>query len=132
MAKQPGRLCLIKKNGTAIAGLLTNSMTVNGEPIVTTDKGDNGYVSYLADVFTGQQIEITAEGYEEDQVLRDLGLGAPSGKFLSDITYEFANGDEISGDFVLVSYGETAPDEEGERFNATFRSDGAWTFTQAV
>jgi len=132
MAKNPGRDCLIKKGGTAIAGLLTNTISVAGEPIDITDKGDAGVVDYLDDTMTGLQLEITGEGYEEDNVLRDLALGAVSGKFLSDLTYDFGNGDTISGNFVMTSYSETAADEDGEKFNVTFKSKGAWTFTAAV
>lgn len=132
MAKQAGRLCVIKKNGTTIAGGRTVGMSVNGSPIDVQDQGDNGFATYLADVLTGQSIELTIDGYEEDQVLRDLSVGAASGKFLSDLTYEFPNGDEISGDFVMTAYTETGAHEDGQTFNATFSSNGAWTYTQAA
>lgn len=132
MAKETGRLCLIKKNGTTIGGLLTNSMTVNGTPVNVEDKGDAGVQTMLSGILTGQSIEISGEGYEEDNVLRDIALGPASGKFLSDITYVFGDGDVISGNFVMTAYSESAEKDEAEKFNATFVSDGAWTFTPAV
>lgn len=130
MAKAAGRLCVIKKNAVTIGGGRTVGLTVNRAPIDVQDQGDSGYVTYLAGVMTGQSIELTIDGYEEDQVLRDLALGAPAGVFLTDITFDFPNGDEVSGDFVLTGYSETGAHEDGQTFTATFGSDGAWTYTQ--
>lgn len=132
MAKNAGRLCLIKKAGTAIAGLLTNSISVAGDPIDIHDKGDLGIVEFLSNTMTNKVLEIGGEGYEEDNILRDIALGADSGKFLTDITYVFANGDSISGNFVLTAYSENADRDDGEKFNASFKSNGAWTFSPAA
>lgn len=132
MAKQDGALCVIKKNATTIGGGRTVGMTVNGSPVNVEDQGDSGFATYLDGKMVGKSIELTIEGYEEDQVLRDLALGADSGKFLSDLTFDFPNGDEISGDFVMTAYSETGAYEDGQTFNATFGSDGAWTYTQSV
>jgi len=135
--KAAGKLCLIKKNSTTIGGGRTVGMTVNGAPINVEDQGDSGLQTLIADVITGQSLELTIEGYEEDQVLRGLALGASSGRFLSDLTFEFPPSgalaaDEISGDFFLSAYSETGALEDGQTFSATFTSDGAWTFTPGV
>ena len=132
MAKSAGRLNVIKKNNVAIAGGKTVGFTVNGSPVDVQDQGDSGFQTHLAGVITGQSIELTIEGYEEDQVLRDLALGAASGRFLTDITFEAPNGDELSGNFFLSAYSETGEFEDGSTFSAAFTSDGAWTFTAAV
>lgn len=133
MAKQAGRLCVIKKNSTTIGGARTVSLTVNGAPINVEDQGDEGIATYLAGVLTGRSLEMTIEGYEEDQVIRDIALASTStGQFLDDITFEFPNGDSISGDFVLTAYSETGAYEDGQTFTATLASDGAWTFAQAA
>ncbi|MGB0855291.1 MAG: hypothetical protein ACPGSI_18480 [Pikeienuella sp.] len=131
MAKAAGRLCVIKKATTTIGGGRTVGVTVNGSPINVEDQGDSGVATYLSGVMTGQSIELNIDGYEEDQVLRDLALGATSGKFLTDLTFEFPGGDEISGDFVMTAYSETGAFEDGQTFTATFGSDAAWTYTQA-
>lgn len=132
MAKTAGRLCLIKKNDVTIGGVRTAGMTVNGSPINVEDQGDEGFATYLAGILTGQSVELTGEGYEEDQVLRDLALGPAAARFLSDLTFEFPNGDAISGGFVLSAYTETGAFEDGQTFTATFTSDGAWTYTESV
>lgn len=132
MVKSAGRLNLIKKNDVTIAGGKTVGFSVNGSPVDVQDQGDIGYQTLLAGVITGQSISLTIEGYEEDQVLRDLALGVASGRFLTDITFEAANGDEISGDFFLSAYSETGEFEDGTTFSAEFTSDGAWAYTAAA
>lgn len=133
MAKQAGRLCVIKKNATTIGGARNVGITVNGTPINVEDQGDAGFQTMLAGVLTGRSIELTVDGYEEDQVIRDIAFAATStGHFLDDLTFEFPNGDEISGDFVLSGYSETGAYEDGQTFNGTFTSDAAWTYTPAV
>lgn len=133
MAKTAGRLCVIKKSATTIGGARNVGITVNGSPINVEDQGDLGFQTMLADVLTGRSLELSVDGYEEDQVIRDIALASNStGQFMTDLTFEFPNGDEISGDFVLSGYSETGAYEDGQTFNATFSSDGAWTYTQAV
>ena len=133
MAKTAGRLCVIKKATTTIGGGRTVGITVNGSPINVEDQGDSGFQTLLADTITGRSIELTIDGYEEDQVIRDIAFAATAtGKFMTDITFEFPNGDEISGDFFLASYSETGAYEDGQTFTASFTSDGAWTYTPAV
>ena len=133
MVKTAGRLCVIKKAATTIAGGRTVGMTVNGAPINVEDQSDLGFQTLLAGVITGRSIELTIDGYEDGQVLRDIALATTStGQFMTDITFEFPNGDAISGDFFLASYSETGAYEDGQTFTASFSSDAAWTYTPTV
>ncbi len=132
MAKSAGKLNLIKKDGVAIGGGKNTGFSVNGSPIDVQDQGDDGFQTLLDGVVTGQSIGLSLEGYEEDQVLRDLALGPASGRFLDDITFEAANGDEISGSFFLSVYEETGEFEDGTTFKAAFTSNGPWTFTEGT
>lgn len=130
MAKASGRFCVLKKGITAIGGGRTVAVTVSGEPIDVQDQGDSGFATFLAGILNNQRLEVTIDGYEEDQVLRDIAFGAASGKFLTDLTLEFPNGSNtIAGDCVLTSYNETGAYEDGQTFNATFVWDGGWTYT---
>lgn len=132
-----GRNCVIKKAGTAIAGLRVNSITWNGAGIDITDKGDGAFQTFLADVLATDTLEITGEGVEDGNVLRNLAFSTTaSDKFLSDLTYEFAAdssaSDVISGDFIMTSYSEGSPYQEANTFNATFVRNGSHTFTPGV
>lgn len=137
MTKTAGRLFLLKIGGTAVAGLRNVSLSVNGTPINVTDQGDSGVQSLLSGELTGQSLEITGDGIEEDQVLRDLSLGAASGKFLTNMTLDFpaqtgVSSDEISGNFAMTAYSETGAYEDAVTFTTTFTSNGAWTFTKGA
>lgn len=132
MAKSAGRLCVIKKNGTAIAGARTTGITWNGSAIDVTDGNDSGIQAFLDGVMTGDTLEMTVEGVEDGQVLRDIAFGAASGKFFSDLTFTFPNGDVISGDFVMTTYTESGAYEDAQTFNATFVRNGSHTYTPAV
>jgi predicted secreted protein len=133
MAKSAGRLCVIKKGGTAIAGGRTVGVSWNGAPIDITDQSDSGMQTFLDNVLSSDTLELTIDGMEEDQVLRDIAMNAVnSAKFLADLTFTYPNGDVISGDFILTSYSETGGYEDAQTFTATFTSDGTWTYTPAA
>lgn len=135
MAKTAGRDVLLKIGSTTVAGGRTVGVTVNGTPINITDQGDEGYQTLLTGPMTGQSIELTIDGVEEDQALRAIALGDASGKFMDDLTLEFpaqdsVSSDIISGSFAMTAYSETGAYEDALTFNATFTSNGTWTFTE--
>lgn len=133
MAKTAGRLCVIQKNSVTIAGGRNVNISVNGSPIEVGDQGSSGFTEKLADELTGRELQFTLDGVEEDQVIRDIAFGSSaSGHFMDDLTFVFPNGDSISGDFVLSGYSETGAYEDAQTFNATFTSNGQWTYAQAV
>jgi predicted secreted protein len=131
MAKQAGSGCLIQKNSVTIGGARTVSITVNGSPIDVQDQGDGNVVTYLSGVLTGQSLELSIDGYEEDNVLRDISLGPVADKFMTDLSFVFPGGDDVTGNFTMTNYSETGAYEDGQTFTATFGSDGAWTHTPA-
>ena len=129
-----GRNCVIKQSGTAIAGLRVNSITWNGAGIDITDKGDGAFQTFLDDVLSTDTLEITGEGVEDGNVLRNLAFSTtPGDKFLAALTYEFAAdtaaSDTISGDFIMTSYSEGSPYQDANTFNVTFVRNGSHTFT---
>ena len=76
MAKTAGRLCVIKKNSIAIAGFKANSITSNKAPIDVGDKDSGPNAELLDGTLASQTLEISGEGLEDGQVLRDLGLSS--------------------------------------------------------
>ncbi len=133
MAKQAGRLFVLKKNNVTIGGGLEHGLTVNGEPIDVQSKEDLGFVTYLADTLVGRSCVVTISGLDSDKVLRGLALDTdPASVFLTDITLEYGDGDVLSGDFVMTGFGNTGSNDAGLQFSATFTSDGQWTYTPGV
>ena len=133
MANTAGRDFVVKKNGTVIASVRSKGMTSNKTPIETTNDDDDGDVSYLSGVFATKALEITVEGLTDDDVLSDIALSnTDADAHLSDLTLERANGDVVSGNFILTNYTETGAYQEATTFSATFVRNGAHTFTPAV
>lgn len=133
MPKSAGRLCVLTKNSVVIAGGRTVGVTWNGAPIDVTDQGDSGMQTFLDNVLSSDTLELTIDGMEEDQVLRDLAMDTTNAaKFMSDLTFTYPNGDVISGDFIMTSYSETGAYEDAQTFTATFVRNGAHTYTPAV
>lgn len=133
MAKSAGRLCLIKIGGTAVAGSRVTGMTISGTPIDVSDTSDEANIAYLADEMSEETMELTVSGVEDGQVLRDAAMNTdPAERHYSNLTFEFPNGDEISGNFIMTSYTETGDYREAQTFDATFVRNGEHTYTPAT
>ena len=133
MANSAGRDLLIKKNSTTIASVTTKSVTWNGTPIDITSDDDDAATTYLDDEFATTSLELTVEGYTDDDVLSDLAFVATtSSKHLSDITLTRPNGDVISGNFILTAYSETGESAGAVGFTATLVRSGIHTWTPAA
>ncbi len=125
-----GRDLLILKNNTAIAGAREAGISIDNSPVDITSKSDAGYRT-LADFAGTRAMDISVSGVWADKTIRDQAIGTGS-MLLTDITIEFADGGEVSGDFYLASYEETGPHETEVTFTASLQSSGAWTYTTAV
>ncbi|MFP1646119.1 phage tail protein [Pontitalea aquivivens] len=132
MAKAAGRLCVIKKNAVTIAGGRTVGITWNGSGIDVTDQNDNGVQEFLDNVTVGDTLELTIEGVEEDNVLRDIAFTPGASKDISDLSFVFPNGDTITGTFRMNSYAETGAYEDAQTFNATFVRNRVHTYTPSA
>lgn len=123
-----GRLLLIKKATTAIAGAQENGITVDNSPVDITSIGDDGFRT-LADFAGMRTLDISISGVWSDSVVRDEALG--STLLLTDITIDFADGGDIAGDFYIANYEETGAHDGAVTFTATLQSSGEWTYTAA-
>lgn len=129
MTKQAGQLCTVSLAGTTIAGGRTSGISWNGTPIDVSDKGSNAFQEFLDGVLATDTLEVTLDGLEEDQVLRDKALSTvPANKFLPDLSFNFPNGDKLSGKFILTTYTETGAHDGAQEFTATFVRNGAHTY----
>ncbi len=124
-----GRDLLIKKNAVAIAGAQENGISIDNSPVDITSISDGGYRT-LADFAGMRALDISVSGVWTDTVMRDAALAA-TGMLLTDITIDFADGGDISGDFYLASYDETGAHDGAVTFTCSMQSSGAWTYTAA-
>jgi len=126
-----GRDLLIKKASTAIAGAQTNSITVDNSPVDISDIAGAG-CRKLGDFAGNRKMDMSLSGIWTDTVMRDVALGSTQSSLLmTDITLDFADGGNISGNFFLANYEETGSHDGAVTFTCSLQSSGAWTYTAA-
>lgn len=130
MAKNAGRLAVVRKAGTPIAGVRVSTIKWGAESIDVTDRDSAGIIEVLSVVAT-QQITLSVEGVYSSPVLRDIAFDTTASKLLTDLTFIFGDAlaakDTITGNFFFGSYEEGNPHDAESTFTAEFTSSGAWT-----
>ena len=130
MAKAAGRLAVVSKAGTALAGVKVSTIKWGAESIDVTDKDSDGVLTVLATV-KSQSITLDVEGIYTSPTLRDIAFTIATSKLLTDITFKFSDAlaaaDTITGNFFFNSYEEGNPDDDATTFKASFTSSGTWT-----
>ena len=129
MAAAKGRELLVKRGSTVIAGVRTKGVAFNGEAIDVTTDDDSGYRTMLNDAGT-YSVDLSIEGITKDNDLRSVVMAAGS-LMLTDITIEYPNGDELSGNFFLTSLEESGTYNDAVTFSGSLQSSGTFTFTAA-
>lgn len=130
MAVQPGIALIVKKGGTAIAGIRTNKISFSLTPIDITSADDAGFRKLL-NAHTGQQFTITGSGIEKGGVLATLWAAPGTTKYLTDVTFtiptETSSGDVFTGDVVMTQFDITGAHDGAVEFDYTFESAGTWS-----
>jgi predicted secreted protein len=130
MAKNAGRLAVVRKAGTPIAGVRVSTIKWGAESIDVTDRDSAGIIEVLS-VVASQQITLSVEGVYSSPILRDIAFDTAASKLLTDITFIFGDAlaakDTITGNFFFGSYEEANPHDAESTFTAEFMSSGAWT-----
>jgi len=122
-----GRKLRISRDGTAIVGARTDSVTLNNEPIDITDKDDAGWRALMADVGV-RSISCEVEGVLKNATLLGIGVGTASA-LLEACTAEIEGIATFSGDFYLQSIALGAEQADAVTFTATLESAGTVTAT---
>lgn len=133
MAKLASRDFNMKKNGTVIASCRSKTLTINSTPIEVTNDDSDGIATFLADTFATDTMEITVDGYfEDDSPLWTAAISNTlSARHLSDITLvDAVSNDALSGNFIMTTYSKTGGGSDGAvEFSATLVRNGAHTWT---
>jgi TP901-1 family phage major tail protein len=124
-----GRKLRISRNGTAIVGARTDSVTINAEPIDITDKDDLGWRTMMADVGV-RSLSCEVEGVLKNATLLGIGVGTASA-LLEACTAEIEGIANFSGNFYLQSIALGAEQADAVTFTATLESAGTVTATIA-
>jgi len=126
MAARKGDKAKIKKDGVVIcAGINQKDVNIGAELIDDTANSNRGFSVSLADVDT-KSITLGFGGIAKSRILRKYRLMDEN--LLTGITYEFANGDTITGSFIISDYSESGSVGDAIKFNCSLKSTGAYAF----
>jgi predicted secreted protein len=129
MAKLAGRKVRVEYTNTPIAGAISDSITINREPIDSTDKDDAGVRQYLSELGTFS-MSMSCSGHLDGNTLLLLANSTTTGTHTLD--FDITGLGVYSGPFCITSFEITG--EEGAdtaKFSASFESGGAISYTAA-
>lgn len=132
-----GRLAVLSKDGTPVAGVRTKGLTVNNTAVDITTDDDSGIRTLLATPGE-KQVDITLSGITNDLIFTKEAISLTDAQDTYTLTYPPAadgsttTGAEISGTFNFTSYSEGANYNEASTFDVTLNSSGTITFTDGT
>lgn len=128
MAKQKGRALLIAKNGTAISGQMTGTVTEDGNTIEYETKAMDG----PGREYNGKSLTVQAEGTVDADDAGAVAIqAAKEGQTkLTDITVATGLG-TYAANFVVESFEMSGEVSNMQNLRFTLKSDGGYTFTAA-
>lgn len=128
MAGFKSRFCIVKLNGTTIAGVRTKSISIAGSPIDITSDDDDG-VRKLLEVPGQVDVNISVAGLVvSPTVLRNLALNRSNR--LVDMQFSFGGSPDnvFQGKFYVASYSENGEYKDAMLFEAEFQSADTVTY----
>lgn len=138
MSAQKGSLVLLKVgNGaspteafTTVGGLRTSRLTLNHQPVDTTNK-DSGAWKQLLSGAGVRSVSIGGTGVFTDAASEETVRGYAFAGSINNYRFYFANGNYIAGAFHISSY-ERAGNHDGEEtYSLTLESAGSISFATA-
>lgn len=123
-----GRSVRISRDGVAIVGARTDSITINNEPLDITDKDDAGWRTLLADAGL-RSVSCEIEGVLKDSTLLAAAVGTATSTLLKECVVTISGLGTLTGDFYLQNL--QAGGEQGDvvTFTATLESAEGMTAT---
>lgn len=139
MAKtQKGSLVLLKiGNGgspsesfTTIGGMRTTQLNVNRQPVNDGDVESGAWRSLMSGAGAAS-VRIRGAGLFADDAAQDTLLTKALNGAGANYRFCFANGDILSGAFIVTAYERSGSMSDAEGFTVTLESAGAPSFTSA-
>lgn len=124
-----GRKVRISRDGVAVVGARTDSVTLNNEPIDATDKDDLGWRTLIADVAT-RTVSCEVEGVLKNATLLGISVGTTSA-LIEACEVEIEGIATFTGDFYLQNISLGAEQADAVTFTATLENSGVTTVAVA-
>ena len=137
MPAQKGKLVLLKVDTTGgvpplsfttIAGLRTNTWTVNGEDVDVTTKDDDGWQQRLSGAGI-RSITISATGIFQDSVIEETVRQWAFDQTINWFQVTFENGDTLECQFQIFNYERTGDFDGAEQYALTLNSHGTPSYS---
>jgi TP901-1 family phage major tail protein len=137
MPAQKGKLVLLKVDTTGgvpplsfttIAGLRTNTWTVNGEDVDVTTKDDDGWQQRLSGAGV-RSISISATGIFQDSAIEETVRQWAFDQTINWFQITFESGDTLECQFQISNYERTGDFDGAEQYSLTLNSHGTPTYT---
>lgn len=135
MSKLAGRKVRIYEGltvgtGTLVAGARSDSISINNAAIDITDKGDDGWRTFLNDASV-RTVEMSVEGLLDGSSLLAKAFGATT-SLLGDYVIDIDGIGVVAGKFHFSSMEIGAPHDDAATFTASIASSGEITFSPAA
>ena len=137
MAAGKGKDVLLKVGNGAysetfatVAGLRTASLTLNNQAVDITTKDSAGWTELL-EAAGISNVSISASGVFKDAASEETVRGYAQTQTINNFEFVFANGDKMSGAFLITSYERSGGYDDAEVYSISMSSSGAVTFTAA-
>jgi len=138
MAAQKGKLVLLKADTaggspqvyTTIAGLRTNTWTVNGEDVDVTTKDDNGWQQRLSGAGV-RSIAVSATGIFQDSSAEETVRQWAFDQSINWFQITFENGGRLECQFQISNYERGGDHDGAETYSLTLNSHGAPAYVAA-
>lgn len=134
MAKVAGRKVRIYEGtsvgaGTLVAGARSDSITINNGAIDITDKGDDGWRTFLNDASV-RSVDMSVTGLLDGDSLLSAALGVTTA-LIGDYIIDIDGIGTVAGEFHFSSLEIGAPHDDATTFTAAIASSGPVVFTAA-
>lgn len=113
---------------TTVAGVRTNGVTINNEPVDVTNAGSGGFREYLADGGV-QSVSMNVDGVVVDNTAFETMLTQAKDRTKVYYQFAFANLGTITSKFVITSIQLTGSYNEAQTFTAQVESSGPLAIT---
>jgi TP901-1 family phage major tail protein len=112
---------------TLVAGARADKISINNEAIDITDKGDDGWRTFLNDASV-RSVEMSVDGILKGDSLLAKALGVTT-DLIDPYEIRIDGVGTVSGNFHFSSFEINGPHDDATEFSATIVSSGEITFT---
>ena len=126
-----GRQRILTIGGSSITGVQTKSVSINNEPLDTSDDNANGWREQLATVGS-KAVDFSLDGLLKNLELVQAILQDTDSSQIYALSLTWPDGAVMTGEFLLVTMEESGENNGLTTYSSSWQSSGQVTFTAGV